>query len=365
MNAATSRLVPPTALWVVPVSDVGGVARHVLDVASNGLPGWRLIVACPHGMLAEQLSSMGAAVITAPLSPADGIPTSVTALRRIIRALRPAVVHSHLSYADLIAATATLGYPAAVVTTEHGIARDDLVYHSTVWRSRVKALAHTARLRRADALIAVSTSTREVVKEKWHPGRHTRIVVIHNGVDRPTPSPVPGVGLHVVSLARLAPEKGLADLLAGFSLVVREHPQARLTVAGTGPLDSELEGTAERLGIRQFVSFPGHVDPAQLLPKAHVLAQLSVWENTSYSLLDAMVHRLGIVATPVGGNPEMLEPQCLVQRQDHAAVAAGMIAQGLDPALRPALPPQWPTIGDMCEAITTVYAQVRAGRTDP
>lgn len=355
MNAARSPLAPPTTLWVIPVADLGGVARHVLDVAGQGIPGWRLIVVCPDGPLADRLRTLGAAVVTARVSPADGIPAGVRELRRLIRTVRPAVVHSHLSYADLLAAIATVGHETSLVTTEHGIARDDLVYHGTIWRSRLKALAHTARLRRADALIAVSQSTKQVVQEKWHPGRATRLVVIHNGIDRLSPAVARAPGLHVASLARLAPEKGLKDLIAAFALLVRDHPDARLTIAGAGPLASELHARADRLGVGSRVAFPGHIEPTDLLAESDVLAQLSVWENTSYSILDAIVYGLGVVATPVGGNPEILGPDCLVERHDHAAVAAKIAIQGRDLARRPPLPDAWPTIAEMCQGIAETY----------
>ena len=47
-----------TALWVVPVSDLAGVARHVLDVAGAGLPGWRLTVLAPPGPLPDRLVNL-------------------------------------------------------------------------------------------------------------------------------------------------------------------------------------------------------------------------------------------------------------------------------------------------------------------
>ena len=50
------------ALWVVPVADLGGVARHVLDVARVGIPGWQVTVLCPDGPLAERLRAQGSAV---------------------------------------------------------------------------------------------------------------------------------------------------------------------------------------------------------------------------------------------------------------------------------------------------------------
>ena len=349
---------PPTALWVVPVADLGGVARHVLDVVTTGVPGWRLVVLCPPGPLAVRLRALGAAVSTAPVGPEHGVAESVRAVRHAVRALRPAVVHSHLSWADVVAAAATAGAPASLVTTEHGIADDDLVYHGSRWRSRAKALLHTARLRRADAVVAVSDATARAVRAKWHPSARTPLRVLPNGVDPLPARPARGPGLHLCSLARLAPEKRLDALLEAFAVLHRDHPEARLTLAGTGPEEDALRARVRRLGLTDVVTLPGHVDPGRLLREADVLVQLSVWENCSYSLLDALVHGLGVVATPVGGNPELLPPACLVPADDPVAVAAEAVRQGLDPTARPDLPDGWPSRADVAERLAEVYADV-------
>ena len=60
---------PPTALWVVPVSNLAGVARHVLDVARVGVPGWRLVFLTPPGDLPDALRDLGAAVLVEPFGP--------------------------------------------------------------------------------------------------------------------------------------------------------------------------------------------------------------------------------------------------------------------------------------------------------
>ena len=360
----TGAAAPPTALWVVPVSDLGGVGRHVLDVGEVGVPGHRLVVLLPPGPLADRLRDAGAAVVTAPVGPEHGIRESVAAVRHTVGALRPAVTHSHLSWADVVAAVATVGSPTALVTTEHGIAVDDLVYHGTAWRARLKALAHTARLRRADAVIAVARSTASSVRAKWHPSRSTPVRVIRNGVDPLPEPPRRDPGLHVVSISRLAPEKRVDHLLRSFALLRAEHPQARLTVAGTGPEDVALRDLADDLGLGSSTSFVGHVEPAPLLEHADVLVQLSVWENCSYSLLDALVHGVGAVATPVGGNPEILRAGALVAHDDHARVARLVAQQGLEPSTRPALPPGWPDRAAMSAGIAEVYRTV-AARSGP
>ena len=154
----------PLTLWVVPVADLGGVARHVLDVARVGLPGLRLAVLCPEGPLAERLREQGAAVFTGHLGPDAGLAASVRTLRTAVRTLRPAAVHTHLAYADLAAFTALgteralrrAGAPA-LLSTEHGIAPDDGLYNRAA-AARVKNAAHRARLRGTDLAIAVAQS---------------------------------------------------------------------------------------------------------------------------------------------------------------------------------------------------------------
>lgn len=352
-------LTAPAALWVVPVSELAGVARHVLDVARNGLPGWRLSFLAPPGALPQRLRELGASVTEAPFGPDHGLRASVATLRDVVRRERPAVVHSHLSYADIVTALA-VGRGPRLVTTEHGIARDDVVYHRSSGKARAMALAHTVRLRRFDAAIAVSQATAGAMREKWHP--RVPITVVHNGVD-PVASLAsrPTTGLRVLSLARLSPEKRLPALVDGFAELLRTHPAARLTLAGTGPEEATLRAQVERLGLHDAVAMPGFVDPDAAMAEHDVLAMLSIWENCSYALLDAAGRGMGVVASDVGANPEILPASSLVRAEDPAAVAAALARQGLDLGARPGLE-DWPTVAEMCERIATTYAAVGAGR---
>lgn len=347
---------PPTALWVVPVSDLAGVARHVLDVARAGIPGWRLAVLAPPGPLTDRLRGLGAEVHEGPFGPGHGLRASVATLRRVVRTLRPAVVHSHLAYADIVVALAA-GRGPRLVTTEHGIARDDVVYHHSSARTRAMAAVHTARLRRFDAAIAVSRATADAMVEKWHP--RVQPTVVPNGVDV-VPNHGPRPGLRILSLARLAPEKRLPALVDAFAVLHRDHPEARLTLAGTGPEEPALRAQVDRLGLGDAVAMPGFVDPEPAMAEHDVLAMLSVWENCSYALLDTAARGMGVVASDVGGNPEILPPSSLVAAGDTAAVATALAAQGLDLTARPTLQ-DWPTVADMCARIAATYASAGAG----
>lgn len=323
----------PIALWVIPVADLGGVARHVLDAARQGVPGWRVVVLCPEGALAERLRAQGNAVTTGALGPDAGVAASVRTLRGTVRALRPAIVHSHLAYADVVVAVTPVPRGIRRFTTEHGIAGDDAVYHGSALKSRVMSAVHHVRLRRFDGVIAVSDTTRRAMIDKWRPRQE--IVVIRNGVDVPDGVVRHATGvrdraqpLRILSLSRLSAEKRIDVLIEAFAIVVAERPDAHLTIAGSGPLEAELRAQVARLGLVDAVTFAGFVDPEGAMASADVIAQLSVWENCSYTLLDAVARGVRVVASDVGGNGEIVPADALVPEPIDPAVVAEKLLEG-------------------------------------
>ncbi|MFV0463462.1 MAG: glycosyltransferase family 4 protein [Nostocoides sp.] len=346
----------PIALWVTPVGDVGGVARHVLDVARAGIPGWRLVVLCPEGPIVQELRQVGVAVLPAKIGPEHGIRTGLSEVHHAVSRLRPAVVHSHLAYADLLVA---LGARDAVrVSTEHGIADDDLVYHGSQARAALRARAHQLRVRRFHALIAVSRATAAVMRRKWHV--NAPITVIPNGIDRTATAAAAArqPGRRYLSLSRLSPEKRLTDLVAAFAEVVAEQSDATLTIAGEGCERARVEAAVASHGLDDQVTLPGFLDADQAMATHDVVAQLSAFENCSYTLLDAVVNGLGVVASPVGGNPEILPHRCLADPDATMDVAAALARQADTIAERPVLPADWPTVADMNQRIADTYAEV-------
>ncbi|WP_460626306.1 glycosyltransferase family 4 protein [Intrasporangium mesophilum] len=353
--AVTRTTYAGEALWVVPVAELGGVARHVLDVATHGIPRHRLSVLCPEGPLAQRLRAVGARVTTGPIGPTAGLVRSVRTLRHTVLAQRPAVVHSHLAYADIVLAATPLPGQVRRFTTEHGIAGDDGLYHRSRLHSVLMARAHRLRLRGFDGAIAVSEATRRAMVDRWHATSH--IEVIRNGVDVPNGRRVrggAGAGPRVLSLSRLAPEKRIDRLVEAFALLRADRPGARLTIGGEGPLHDALRALSVRLGVGDAVSMPGFLDPELAMRDADVLVQLSMWENCSYALLDAAAAGLGVVAADVGGNPEILTAESLVDPNDTVSVADAIVrAVSLDPGL-----PDW-TVSAMCHAIADAYERSR------
>ncbi|MGA4507741.1 glycosyltransferase family 4 protein [Propionibacteriaceae bacterium G1746] len=350
----------PHALWIVPVSNLAGVARHVIDVAHAGLPGWTLTVAAPEGPLLDELRALGATPIPLAIEPGVPVRRAVAALRHAVHDVRPTLVHTHLARADLLAAmaapgTATGAHPK-LVSTEHHIPPNRYMFHKTWARAKTMETIHHWRLKRFHGLVAVSESTKQDMLTYWRPGRE--VTVIHNGVDRPANPPRREPGYRFLSLARLSPEKNIEMTLRAFSRIVRDVPQARLTVAGTGDHQWVLKRLAAALRIDEAVSFPGFVDANEALASHDVVLQPSLSDNFSYTLLDAMAHGLGVAASPIGGNPEMLPERCIADFDDVPGFAEIAIEQAELVDRRPTLPDSVPTVAQMCARITAKYAQV-------
>ena len=352
---------PPTALWVVPVSDLAGVARHVLDVARAGLPGWRLSFLAPPGALPQRLRELGATVTEAPFGPDHGLRASVATLRDVVRRERPAVVHSHLSYADIVAALA-VGRGPRLVTTEHGIARDDVVYHrSSTQGPRDGAGAHRppAPLRRRDR--------GQPRHRRGHAGEVAPAGAgdgVHNGVD-----PVdglsraarrPGCGCSPWPGSRA----GEAPARAGRRLrrAARDPPRRPADPGRHGPGG----GGAARTGRAARPARRGRPCRASSTPTPR-------WPSTTCwrCCRSGRTAPTPCSTPPCAGwawspatsapTPRSSPRTSLVRAEDPAAVAAALARQGLDLDARPGLD-GWPDVAEMCARIVTTYDAAGAGR---
>lgn len=345
----------PLVLWYLPVSDVGGVLRHASDVAQTGMDRHRLVFVVPPGPAVTLLRGAGAPVISAPVGVDDGPVKATRALSRITRTLRPAVVHSHLAFADVVLAAAALPRGTHRITTEHGIAAQHDLYHSGAVRQALTPRLHAARLTRFNAAIAVSHATAHEMRRQWR--AHLPIHVLHNGVDAAPRTP--SIGRRILVLSRLAPEKRIDSLLRAFARLRSDDARWTVTVGGEGELRQDLHSLARELGVDEAVSFPGFIDARSALREHDVLVQLSDWENCSYSLLDAVAAGVGVVASDVGGNSEFLPPQSLTTGTE-TEVARLIEEQALSPDRRPHLPLGWPSIANMIDHIETVYEELQS-----
>ena len=148
-----------------------------------------------------------------------------------------------------------------------------------------------------------------------------------------------------VQAGRLIEKKGLPVTLRAFSTFLKQHPNATLTIAGEGPLLSELQKFARDSGIADRVSFTGFVSQEQLREiyyRSHVFVHPSQTgrdgnqEGVPNSMLEAMATGLPVFATEHGGIPEAIEngvSGVLVPEQDDEALARALLNAAQNPDL--------------------------------
>lgn len=243
-------------------------------------------------------------------------------LRRLWRTQGlPAVVHVHGwgCGEDPRGAIAWLRqFPVAVVYTEHN--SPDPAIHTPI---------PAAPMNRADLLIAVSAAGRQGLITVG--GAIPPIAVIPYPV---TPLPVlasPAAEIFTMTcIARLMPQKGHADLLHACAQLAAQGLDLRLLLAGDGPLRQELTALAARLQLTNQVQFLGvvpHAELPALLARSDLIVLPSYWEGMPLALIEALSVGKPIVASAVGGNPEIVhhgENGLLVPPGDVPALVAAL-----------------------------------------
>lgn len=202
---------------------------------------------------------------------------------------------------------------------EYGIKTRDDDRVSTIRRRLnivTRWLCERCVLARSDRLIVLSDFMRRKLREVYGDSREA--TVVHGGVDvdRFTPDArsyeaLEGDGPAFLTVRRLSERMGHDRLLAAFATVREAHSDARLYVAGDGPLRDRLERLAARLGVADATTFLGYV-PDEDLPAAYASADVFVLptqelEGFGLATLEALASGTPVVATPVGGTVEVLE----------------------------------------------------------
>jgi glycosyltransferase involved in cell wall biosynthesis len=197
-------------------------------------------------------------------------------------------------------------------------------------------LIEGALSRVADVLIAVSHSQAAAIR-KLYRIPESRIRVVWNGVEEPAVAveppgllwDLPASTPVIASISTLIPQKGLVHLLEAASLLRQAGERFVLLIAGDGQLRQELQARADALGLQGHVQFLGWVPQAssRVLPLCDIFVQSSLWEAMSIVLLEAMASAKPVVATSVGENPLVMQPDktgLMVPPADSAALAEAL-----------------------------------------
>jgi len=279
---------------------------------------------------------------------------AIRRLRRLLRAWRPEVVHAHGLRAGALTAIAAAfvrpsvydAGPALIVTVHNAPAAGGVT--GAIYRVLELIVA-----RRADSVLCVS----EDLEQRMRAAGARRVAhapvpaysipapalrtdgaarmpaVTDVGPGRPL-GPLGPLGPLVLAVGRLAPQKGFGTLLEAASSWRDIKPEPVLVIVGEGPLEARLKSQAAALHLD--ARFPGHRDdvPA-LLAAAAVFVLPSVWEGQPLILQEALRAGIPVVATRVGGTPELTgeDAALLVPPGDAARLADAVRAVLTDPAL--------------------------------
>jgi glycosyltransferase involved in cell wall biosynthesis len=290
----------------------GGPADHVADIAPRlARRGHDVTVVMPDGAAADRVDAAGVRRVAASVDHKTDVRGAADVVR-VLRQAKPDVLHCQDRRAGLIGRTlGAVARPRGIVYTLHGAPeslgplvpgnlaaapprRRDRLYYLTLerWLARV---GHGRVVAPSDAL------ARYLVDHVRVPS--SMVDVVRNGVDVARFAPGAGSGspLRVAWVGLMVPVKRLDVLLAALEQV----PDVTAVLAGDGPLRDEVAAIAARQPGR--IELAGFVDdPAPVLAGADAFVLPSAAENCPLALLQAMATALPVVASRVGGIPEVV-----------------------------------------------------------
>ena len=241
------------------------------------------------------------------------------AFRRLVshvRAERPTLLHTHLVHADFygLAAGRLAGVPL-LASTKHGF---------NAFRSKKAfGLADRTVARVLDLHIAISRGLAEYLAAQ-EGFALSDFEIVHYGIE-PGSEPPPAIpGARLAAVGRLIPIKGLETLIAA----VADLPEVEVEIAGEGPLRAALEDDIRARGLADRVRLLGRVAPVgPVMERAAIVVVPSLGEGFGMVALEAMERGRAVIASAVGGLPEIVvegETGLLVPPRDPAALGAAI-----------------------------------------
>lgn len=253
---------------------------------------------------------------------------TLRAVRQAIKDHRADVVHSHLGLSEIVA---SLAVPRSVPIVASRRGRN-VGFEGNPMLRAIEGLGH-ARIR---LLLCNSRYLERYTVDHDHLVPPLRVIYNGIAVDEylvPDPEVEP---FRVAMIANVRPYKRHDIFLRAFAEVLKSLPDASAVIAGDGDL-SPLRQLCTRLGISRHVNFVGHVDDVRMvLRDCHIACLTSQHEGFPNALLEALASGRPVVATKVGGIPELVRhgQEGLLTTMDPADVAAALVELGSDRELR-------------------------------
>jgi glycosyltransferase involved in cell wall biosynthesis len=205
----------------------------------------------------------------------------------------------------------SFGEISSYFTTPIACANLDLV-HDAMFTQPLWAFLTNIEYKCADRVVAVSKAMAQEAAGFYRLPKE-KIVAIPNGVNLPhlsdTLTGQRNMNHTILFVGRLIWRKGVKYLIDAIPQILAEYPDTKLLIVGNGEQKSFLEGRIKRFGIKNSVHFLGNVSEERLYSLYHeadVYVQPSLYEPLAIAILEAMSMKKPIVATRVGGTPELI-----------------------------------------------------------
>lgn len=293
----------PRVLLITGRADYGGGPAHVLQIIENLSTLIEFYVACPQDKPYGDLYRNYCKTFTIPHRGFSW--RKLLMLRNVVRNEGIAIIHSHGAAAGVYSRMLRPLTGVYTIHTFHGFHYGE----NRGLRSLIMLNLERQLLSLTDKIIHVSASEQEICKRSGVYSEK-KCAVICNGirVDPCFERAEPRKGFQVVTASRLSEEKGIGLVLSAFACLIRSKADVLLTIIGDGPQRIELERQAGALGIAGQVKFVGFQDDvASFLRNSDAYLSGSRGEGLPTSILEAMAHKLPVVATRVCGHVDLIE----------------------------------------------------------
>ncbi len=354
---------------------VGGLFRHVCDLASEQAgAGHEVGIICDSragGSMTRQalaelapILSLGVLRVPMPRLPGPADLSALHTVRQHVASCKADILHGHGAKGGLYARLSRTA--AKAIYTAHG----GSLHYS--WKTPHGALflgVEKAMLTRTDGMIFVCDYERRTFEEKV--GRvKCAHVVIHNGLREDEFAPVvPETdAADILFVGELRMLKGVDVLIEALALLRDRNRPVSALIVGDGPDREEFEELVKRLDLADMIRMPGALPAREAFPKGRIMVVPSRAESFPYIVLEAQAAGLPLIASNVGGIPEMADPISLVPPDDPAALAERMICMLDDPEARERAANRIPmlrerfSIATMAERALKFYADLTASQ---
>jgi glycosyltransferase involved in cell wall biosynthesis len=329
---------PPRVLHIVSTTAFAGIERHVVRLAGAlARSGCEVAIAAPSS--AERLRTEASATDVPVYPDADLTRRWALGAAGAVRSVRPDAIHVHEGRGALLGSLLAVHGRTPLIRTQHFTRTASALRRG--WGRSGSLAAHRLVNKSLAGYIAVSQAVLDAARARGELGV-VPTAVISPGIPIAPMLSVEAaekarteLGYPVIAfMGRLERERRVDLLLDAIPAVLRDAPNCRFLIAGSGKDEDRLQQQARRLGVDGVVSWLGWVsEPDALFERSHLFVNTLAEEGFGMAMAEAMAYGLPVIAPAAGSNPEVVDngvTGLLVQPNDAPDLARSIVRLSRD-----------------------------------